>query len=71
MLVGKSLAPLAPLELDRATNTWKLVPVSKDSGSTQKLLGFDGLTLVTAALSQGAQWMRRYTFSDEPSPGGQ
>jgi hypothetical protein len=64
---GKWLAPLAPLELERATSTWKPVPVSRDSGNTQMLLGFDGLTLVTSSMASS---MRRFTWSDEPSVGG-
>ena len=73
ILVGKWLAPLAPLELDRATNTWKPVPVPHDSGNTRTLLGFDGLTLVTQAMPSvpnGSTWMRRYTWSDGSSIGG-
>ena len=65
---GQWLAPLAPLELDRAANTWKPVPVYQDSGKTQKLLGFDGPTLVTSSMSSS---MRRYTWSGGSSAGGQ
>jgi hypothetical protein len=38
---------LAPVELDRTTNTWGPVTVGKDSGSAERIMGFDGLTLVT------------------------
>jgi hypothetical protein len=65
---GKWLAPLAPLELDRTTNTWKPVPVSGDSGNTRNILGFDGLTLVTTSMSSS---MRRYTLPNGPSVGSQ
>jgi hypothetical protein len=70
---GKSLAPLAPLELDRATNTWKQVPVYQDSGNTNSLLGFDGLTLVTLPMPTPGQGTatRRYTWSDSPPVSGQ
>jgi hypothetical protein len=45
LVVGaKQAAPLAPLELDRATGTWKPVAVLQDSGNTNEVLGFDGLT---------------------------
>ncbi len=64
---GEWLAPLAPLELDRAADTWKPVPVYQDSGKTQMLLGFDGPTLVTSAMSSS---MRRYTWSGGSSAGG-
>jgi hypothetical protein len=69
---GKWPASTPPLELDRDTGTWKPVPVSKDPGNTRRLLGFDGLTLVTLATSAlpngpGPTWMRRYTWSDGPS----
>jgi hypothetical protein len=67
LLGGQWGAPLAPLELDRATNTWKPVPVYQDSGKTRYLLGFDGLTLVTSGLSG----MRRYTWSEQPPAGSQ
>jgi hypothetical protein len=63
-----AVAPLAPLELDRATNAWKPVPVLEDSGNTQRLLGFDGLTLITKA---AAPFVRRYALSDQTSAGGQ
>lgn len=61
---GPWLAPLAPLELDRTSGTWKPVPVLKDAGKTQKLLGFDGLSLVTAAMTGLPSFMRRYSWSD-------
>ncbi len=54
--------PLSVLELDRPTGTWKPVPVRTDSGKTQRLLGFDGLTLVTSAGGTSAS-MRRYDWS--------
>lgn len=65
LLVGgmDAVAPLAPLELDRATNTWKPVQVLQDSGKTTLLLGFDGLTLVTEG---PGSTLRRYAW-----PGGQ
>jgi hypothetical protein len=74
LLVGGTwLAPLAPLELDRATNTWKPAPVFQDSGKTNSLLGFDGLTLVTLAMPSPGQGpaMRRYAWSNGPVVGGQ
>ncbi len=63
LLVGgqNTPAPLAPLELDRVTNTWKVVPVLQDSGKTIELLGFDGLTLVTRT---GGPMLRRYSLSE-------
>ena len=73
LIGGKWLAPLAPLALDRMTNTWKSVPVSQDSGKTQMLLGFDGLILVTNAMTNGAGpgLMRRYNWSADVAGGGQ
>jgi hypothetical protein len=68
---GKWLAPLAPLELDRAASTWTPVTVLQDSGKTQMLLGFDGLTLVTSAKSSLPSFMRRYSWSDAMPPAGQ
>jgi hypothetical protein len=68
LLGSKWLAPLAPLELDRASKTWKPVPVARDSGNTRNILGFDGLTLVTSPMSSS---MRTYAWSDQPSVGGQ
>jgi hypothetical protein len=65
---GSAVAPLAPLELDRATNTWKPVPVLQDSGKTIGLMGFDGLTLVTEA---AGPMLRRYVLSNQPLAGGQ
>jgi hypothetical protein len=69
LLVGarNAVAPLAPLELDRTTNTWKPVAVLQDSGNTQRLLGFDGLTLIT----QANLLIRRYSLSNQPPTGGQ
>jgi hypothetical protein len=64
---GKWGASLAPLELDRANNTWKPAPVSQTSGKSEWLLGFDGLTLVTRAGGS----LSRYTWSDAPPVGGQ
>jgi hypothetical protein len=50
LVIGASWAtPLGPLELDRATSTWKRVPVLEDSGTTRRILGFDGLTLMTSS----------------------
>ncbi len=48
LIGGKPLGagPLAPLELDRATDTWGPVPVPDDSRVSEGVLGFDGLTLV-------------------------
>ncbi len=71
LLIGaKWQAPLTALELDRATGTWKPVPVHSDSGITQMLLGFDGLTLVTSAGGNSAA-MRRYNWSAAPAGSGQ
>jgi hypothetical protein len=68
LLVGaKEAAPLAPLALDRATNSWRPVPVLQDSGITGRILGFDGLTLMTS----GVSGLRRYTLSGGPLAGGQ
>jgi hypothetical protein len=64
---GKPAAPLAPLELDRATNTWKSVPLTQESSKTVEFLGFDGLTLVTRA---GGPMLRRYAWSGQPSAVG-
>ncbi len=63
---GRPLGPLAPLELDRAANTWKTVPVTLDSAEPQLILGFDGLTLVTSGYSKSANSlsMRRYAWSE-------
>jgi hypothetical protein len=66
---GKWAEPLAPLQLDRATSTWKPVPVYQDSGKTHMLLGFDGHFLVTSAAG-GPDRMRRYAWSGEPANGG-
>lgn len=60
LVVGaKQAAPLAPLELDRATGEWRPVTVLQDSGNTNEVLGFDGLTLITRA---GLK-VRRYAWS--------
>jgi hypothetical protein len=68
LVVGaKQAAPLAPLELDRATGEWKAVPVLQDSGKTNEILGFDGLTLITRA----GLTARRYAWSDRLASGGQ
>jgi hypothetical protein len=64
---GKWLSALTALELDRAGHTWKPVAVLKDSGETQRLLGFDGLTLVTSASSRLPSFMRRYDWYGQPS----
>lgn len=72
LIGGQWLSQLAPLALDRSTNTWKSIPVSQDSGKTQMLLGFDGQTLVTSAMTNGAvTWMRRYNWTAQASSGGQ
>jgi hypothetical protein len=63
---GKWVAPLAPLELDRSEGSWRPVPVYRDSGNTQMILGFDGLTLVTNSMSSS---MRRYSWSEGPAVG--
>jgi hypothetical protein len=68
LIGGRWLAPLAPLELDRTSNTWRPVTVSEGSVRTKNLLGFDGLTLVTASTSSS---MRRYNWSSQPTSGGQ
>lgn len=69
LLVGsKWLAPLAPLELNRAAGTWTPVPVSQDSGKTWKILGFDGTTLVTSSTNLT---MRRYSWSGQAATVGQ
>lgn len=68
---GPWLAPLAPLQLDRTSGTWKPVPVLKDVGKTQRLLGFDGLTLVTSGMTGLPSFMRRYNWSDALPPAGQ
>jgi hypothetical protein len=64
VLIGiQGQAPLAPVQLDRVTDTWKLVPMLKESGKPTTILGFDGLTLVTAAAVAGGPWtMGRYTL---------
>jgi len=64
LLVGGSheVGPLALLELDRATNTWNPVQVLQDSGKTNTLLGFDGLTLITEAVGP---LLRRYAWSGQ------
>jgi hypothetical protein len=50
VVVGaKQAAPLAPLELNRATGEWRAVTVLQDSGNTNEILGFDGFTLMTRA----------------------
>jgi len=67
LIGGKPAAPLAPLELDRATNTWKSVAVTEESSKSVEFLGFDGLTLVTRA---GGPMLRRYAWSDQPSAAG-
>ena len=64
LIGGKWMAPFAPLQLDRAANTWKPVPIYQDSGKTVRLLGFDGNTLV--GLSSKVFAMRRYTWADPP-----
>ena len=62
LVVGaKQAAPLAPLELDRATGQWRPVTVLQDSGNTNEVLGFDGLTLITRA---GLK-LRRYAWSGQ------
>ncbi len=62
LLVGaKNAAPLAPLELNRATGNWKPVTVLMDSGNTNEILGFDGATLVTRA----GLAVRRYAWSGQ------
>jgi hypothetical protein len=62
LVVGaKQAAPLAPLELDRATGGWKPVQVLQDSGNTNEVLGFDGLTLITRA----GLAVRRYAWSGQ------
>jgi hypothetical protein len=72
LIGGRSPAAFPPLELDRATNSWNIVPVHNDSGKTQMILGFDGRTLITSAMSdRGPHWMRRYMWSNGPSTGGQ
>jgi hypothetical protein len=68
LIAVKQIAPLAPLQLDRASNSWKPVPVSQDTGITHSIAGFDGLTLVTRATGGST---RRYTLSDALSAGGQ
>jgi len=63
LLVGsKWLAPVAPLQLNRATGTWTPVPVSQDSEKTWMILGFDDSTLVTASTSST---MHRYDWSGQ------
>jgi hypothetical protein len=67
LLIGtKPAAELAPLELDRATGSWKPVPVLKGPGKALRLLGFDGLTLVTSAWDK----MNRYALSGQPTDRG-
>jgi hypothetical protein len=63
---GKWGTAFAPMELDRATKSWKVVPVFPQAGGTQRLLGFDGLTLVTLSSSS----MQRYTWSPQGTSGG-
>jgi len=69
LVEGKGPAPLAPLQLDRGTNTWNPAPVYQDTGETRRLLGFDGTTLVT--WSAASYSMRRYVWADQPAAGGQ
>jgi hypothetical protein len=59
----KQAVPLAPLRLDRDTKTWKALPVLQDSGNTNEILGFEGLTLVTRANAT----IRRYALSRQPT----
>jgi hypothetical protein len=67
---GKMPTGLSQFELDRTTNAWKPVLMPPDSGNTQMLLGFDGLTLVTWVSSSGSHWIRRYTWADAASHNG-
>jgi hypothetical protein len=67
VIVAKQAAPLAPIELDRATSSWRPVLVLQDSSITGRILGFEGRTLLTSA----GNGFRRYTFADRPSAGGQ
>jgi len=70
LLVGSQwLAPLAPLQLNRAAGTWTSVPVTQDFGKTRSILGFDGITLVTS--SSTSSTMRRYSWSSQATTGGQ
>ncbi len=71
LLVGGTPAKFPPMELDRATSTWKLVPAPSNLVSPQMLLGFDGLTLVTSTASNTTSWMRRYIWTGWPAPGNQ
>jgi hypothetical protein len=62
VVVGaKQAAPLTPLELNRATGGWRAVTVLQDSGNTNEILGFDGLTLMTRA----GLAVRRYAWAGQ------
>jgi hypothetical protein len=71
VLGGPWLAPLAPLQLERSSGTWTPITVARDAGKTQQILGFDGLTLVTSAMTDLPSYMRRYDWSGTAPTGSQ
>jgi hypothetical protein len=62
VLLATKQIPLTVVALDRSTGNWQQVLIQPDSGKRPKrIYGFDGLTLVTNAISNQ---VRRYSWSN-------